>query len=668
MYRIGLLFAATLALGSAMAADVPVKLSVLADGSTVYLLSVDSSTSPLLARIRRVFPAPRTIGEVDGALSEVAWQRIDCRARTSQTDRLAWFTNAEATGEPLQELELPTQLREPVFVRPGENSAFGSILDTVCGTKLADASRRLPPVAAPPVQAGQVPPMPPGAPRLPAPSSPVVADAPAYPSPGGPGAGPAPRPGSQDGPVPPRQQTPPSGPNPTDGMRPPGVGPIADVRPFPDSVFTLGTMGQLAEFVYYDPDRLKVLATAGERMSELEGELVNGSIFREVVRGAIARNDKERLGYGAALANKQAMLDRASLVVERLPQLQPRPISSFRAELYRHAPSGQLILVFRGSQEPLDWFSNIWLGLDLGSIEAPHYDAARRLAEQVIKTGKRPIVVGHSLGGGMAQYVGHRFGLPVVAFNSSPLPARYIPSNGQPSPDKVRLFSAIEYQGSPDRFVTRADPVSLSMPRFAESTAETLGYVPGEAGLKAHQHIVMPVCVISRPEPFRTEEEQAQTNKIVNSAMNPSVLGYVAFGKPMMGAMEKGMEMWISKSVGNQLRTRGWQPDSNQPFDINVSKRMKEVVTDVAIDAFHNTQGAARMGKAVYDSTFGDIWKAAGAFGKAALKVAAKTEFHAMLLPHSMARFNRGMQTAVNDDVFLAQPVAEQCRKTATTY
>ena len=47
----------------------------------------------------------------------------------------------------------------------------------------------------------------------------------------------------------------------------------------------------------------------------------------------------------------------------------------------------------------------------------------------LVKQGIRPPVIGHSLGGGMAQYVAHGDGLKRVAFNASPLPERYLPRN-----------------------------------------------------------------------------------------------------------------------------------------------------------------------------------------------------------------------------------------------
>ena len=666
MYRASCLIAAVFALGSASAAERATKLSDLQDGSTLYLASVGISDNVYLVSTRRVFPAPRTVGNAEGVLAEISWQRVDCQARTDETERLEWYDNVEASGQPVHAFDMPHAMRQPLYLPPGDRSAFGAVLAAVCANGsvahngLQAPVGKLPGVAVTPWVSNTPSPNP-YPPR--APIGTVIPD-----SPGSQGNAPLPGANGPNGPAQTWREDSPPGLPPRNGPRLPGAGPIADERPFVDSVFTLGTMGRLAQYVYYDQDRFKVLTASGERMTELKSGLVSGSLFDGLVRTAITRNEKERTRYAAALAEKQAILADASLVEEPLPKLAFNTISAFRAELYRHVPSGQLILVFRGSQEPLDWFSNLWLGVDLLALEAPHYDAARRLTEQIVKTGRKPIVVGHSLGGGMAQYVGQMFSLRIVAFNSSPLPSRYIPARGKVAPEKIRLYSAIEYQGSAEHTVTHADPVSLTLPNWTESYAQSFGYTPEETLFKAHQHLVMPTCVVSRPEPYRTEEENAQLTRIMNTAMNPSAVGYLITGKPVRGAMEKGMEAWISRAIGTQLKNAAWQPISNHAFDKQVSNHMKEAVADVAIDAFHSAQGAAKMGKVVYDGTVGNIWKAVGAIGVATAKAAAKTSFNTAFLPHSMERFNRGMQAAISDDVFIARTIAAQCQRSATTY
>jgi hypothetical protein len=672
MHRAAFVIAASLLAATALAAADPAMLGRFEDGSTLYLASSDGAGNLRLVRTRRVYPAPRQVGQFSGVLSEIAWQRIDCITRTHETERMEWYDNPDASGRPLQEFDVPAALRQTLVVRADDRSVAGALVNAACaggGTVLA----------------GQ-----PTAPARPQPWAPARPGAPAWPgTPAGPGAFPPPGSTPADPAAPPlgglgeNRGAPPAPRGPDGGMPPTGRSPappkppqappepggtIADQRPFPESVFTLGTMGRLAQYVYFDQEQLALLSAAADTMARAQARLVPGSVMKSLVETAAARNDKALGRYRAALAAKEAMLASESLVSEPLPALPVKPIAAFRAELYRHVPSGQLILVFRGSQEGLDWLSNVWLGVDLFSIESPHYQAARELTERIVRSGKKPLVVGHSLGGGMAQYVGQLHGLKTVAFNSSPLPARYIPARHDKAPDNIKLFSAIEFYDQPNNTVTRADPVSLRLPKLAEDLSAWFGTAPDDGLVKAHQHLVAPVCVASRPQPFRNEEEDEDLGRRINHMLYPSVMGYVLTGQPMKGAIEQGMQVWISKEVGRQLSDPVWQPASRSAFDKRVSEYAKKEVASAAIDAFHAAQGAAKMGNVLYNSAVGSMWKAVSTMGKAAGKTMFKVELGLQFMPHSMERFNRGMLAEVGSDVFVARSITAQCRPPAATY
>jgi len=663
MHRAVLAVAASLVLAHAAAA--PLELGRLEDGSILYLASSDGSANLRLVRTHRVFAAPRTVGGTPGVLSEINWQRIDCVARTSEVERIEWYGNAEASGTALREFDLPAALRQKLTVRADDHSAVAVIFNAACFPGGPAAAQPQPilqpqPIQQPIRQPIQQP--------IRQPASPPPGNA--NPGPGGFPAGPghnAPPPsqGPGDG-KPPRYPLAPPAP-PAPALPPSGAEPIASYRPFPDSVFTLGTMGRLAQYVYYDQEQLAVMDGAADLIARARPGLAPGSAMKGIVETAAARNDKALQRYAAALADKDAMLARESLVSEPLPQLPSKPIAAFRAELYRYQPNGELILVFRGSQEGLDWVSNLWVGIDLLALEAPHYKAARELVERIVKSGRKPVVVGHSLGGGMAQYVGLQFGLKVVGFNSSPLPARYIPARARTAPKNIRLFSAIEYGDQPNQ-ATRADPVSLRLPTLAEKLAAFRGVPSDDNWVKAHQHLVLPVCVASRPQPFRNEEEDEALARLINRTLYPTLLGYMVTGQPMKAAAQQAMQAWIRTEVGRQLSEPVWQPATRTVFDQRVSAYAKDLVGTSAIDAFHAAQGAARMGNVLYNSMFGSMGKAATTMGTSLGVTMAKIEIGMQFMPHSMARFNRGMQAEVDRDVFVAKAVTAQCMPPASTY
>ncbi|MFC1776442.1 VWA domain-containing protein [Pseudomonadota bacterium] len=79
----------------------------------------------------------------------------------------------------------------------------------------------------------------------------------------------------------------------------------------------------------------------------------------------------------------------------------------FYASIFRHDSSGheEIALVFRGTDENLDWWTN--LHIDIPDGNAPEqYQMAADLVQKVVNTYPRAKVTlaGHSLGGGLAQY------------------------------------------------------------------------------------------------------------------------------------------------------------------------------------------------------------------------------------------------------------------------
>lgn len=651
-----------MAAGTAGASQ-PVMLGELDDGSVLLFVSSDGSGAQKMVRTRRVFATPQVVGEVRGVLSELTLQRIDCNARIQETVRMEWYGDTGATGEPLRALDVPASLRQQFVVGPQDRNIVAIVWTTACAPMLAT----------------RTPPRQPAAPATPA--SPLAAPAPASgegrtrndgwaDDPGTRVAVPQARDRDRDRNPPawPDPRGPGSGEAPPEQAREPG-GPIAASRPFASSVFTLGTMGRLAEFIYFDENQDRFLNAVAAKVAAGRAQLPNGGgMLQALAQRANTRIDKKHRHYQEAMADKAAFLARESLVSVRLPAMAAPPISAFRAELYEHTPSGELILVFRGSQEPLDWVSNLWLGVDLLSLEAPHYLAARELTERLVRLGKKPIVVGHSLGGGMAQYVGQMYGLKVVAFNSSPLPARYIPAKATTVPQNIKLFSAVEFNHMAQQDKGRADPVSLRIPNFTEALAAQRG-ADADAGLaKAHQHLVAPVCVLSRPNPFRLEDEDAAAAEVVNGAFYPSAIGYMLTGKVAHAAAEVAIEQAIGQKTRSYLSAPVWQPDSNSAFDKRVSGYARKLVANAGIEEYLAARAIGKMGSVLYNAGFGSMWQAAKVTGTAVAATVGKLEFGLALMPHSMARFNRGMQAELGSDVFTAKAITAQCQTPAATY
>lgn len=444
-------------------------------------------------------------------------------------------------------------------------------------------------------------------------------------------------------PAPPIELAEPEGPpyQPIEVLTPPPRTGAADQPVFGDYVFTLRTLAQLADLVYLNEsdvaktqavitaleDALTVFDTRGDQY-----DAYRKSVTREAFQqGSIElANDLQRLGGKADLLRREGL--------ERVPlPKMTGTMPSFRAELYRHTQSRQHVLVFRGSAEVYDWISNLWLGVDLGEIEAPHYASARQLVGLLAKAGVRPLLVGHSLGGGMAQYAAHTYNLKVVAFNSSPLPQRYLPKTSRFSADNARIFSALELPakppqlGQPDQ--RQGDPVSLGVANVAKWASKYTD------ALKASHHLVVPICLLTYPDPRRTELEDMKmagvmatmfTGRPVYTALTRNALNLVGLAGGLM-AIDKAAKALVDDPV--------WRRHKSETQE--VGKQARNRVAKVVVAKLMTAQATLQLGKWMLRKNMG---KTALEIAAAMAEAAAAAWVNRMLEVHSMERFVRGLE------------------------
>ena len=129
------------------------------------------------------------------------------------------------------------------------------------------------------------------------------------------------------------------------------------------------------------------------------------------------------------------------------------PIHGFGAALYK--VGNGYMLAFRGTDQLMDWPGNIKQGVGL---KASQYEQAIKLAEQVyMATGGNVIMVGHSLGGGLASAGSYATGARAVTFNAAGLHSRY--RTGKPGDIRAHYIA-----GDP---LTRLQGLNPLMPRAA---------------------------------------------------------------------------------------------------------------------------------------------------------------------------------------------------------
>jgi len=125
-------------------------------------------------------------------------------------------------------------------------------------------------------------------------------------------------------------------------------------------------------------------------------------------------NDRATITYDAQLSGPGSTIDSRPHVVDD-------PFG-FHASAYRSPNSNTIIVAFAGTTatSPADWMTNI---SHLNQVPQ-QYLAALEFVRHLIDQGTPPnqiVLTGHSLGGGLAQFVALALGLPAVTFNSAGL-------------------------------------------------------------------------------------------------------------------------------------------------------------------------------------------------------------------------------------------------------
>ncbi|CAM4233041.1 DUF2974 domain-containing protein [Roseateles saccharophilus] len=426
----------------------------------------------------------------------------------------------------------------------------------------------------------------------------------------------------------------------------PGGGPsIIDAPAFPGSAFSVRTLARLALGTYTSPAMLQAEMDVAVVLNQVLGQVEsrptpNQSLKLMLTRRSLDVTLHKQEALERSLGDKAALLESADLQAMALPPLPRHTPSSFVAELYRHNASGQYVLAFRGTAEAADWISNLWMGVDLAEVTAPHYAAAEELLAELRKRGISPLVVGHSLGAGMAQYVAYRFGLKVVGFNASPLPIRYL-SGRRYDPADARLFTALELPppGTPvssDHDQRLGDPLSLGLDSLRKHAPRA------DAWIKANRQLVKPVCLLTLPEPYFDADEDADMARAVGehfvsgplqSLLTASTAGTVkSIAKKM--AISQGLEMllddpaWAQASIGHAAAA--------------VEAQRRAVIAGV--EQAKALQGMAKALGWLYNASTGrNMGKTAVQIGAGVVDLIAAQYVKRLLQVHGMARFVRGL-------------------------
>jgi Lipase (class 3) len=99
-------------------------------------------------------------------------------------------------------------------------------------------------------------------------------------------------------------------------------------------------------------------------------------------------------------------------------ELHPDNVLGFSYGIFQRSGTGEIVLAYTGTNEKVDWVSNITAGSGLPSWQVSN---AALVCQQVkAKYGSNITLSGHSLGGGLASIMSTWFNRPSVVFDKVP--------------------------------------------------------------------------------------------------------------------------------------------------------------------------------------------------------------------------------------------------------
>ena len=182
-----------------------------------------------------------------------------------------------------------------------------------------------------------------------------------------------------------------------------------------------GTISRIDQGMRQSFRRVVASSIVGGTISALTG----GKFANGTITGAFSRafNDERHWSArdrAAAVASEAVYgVDNGGLLKELGVDYSPR--HGLQAAL--STQGDHYFLAFRGSEEAVDWRTNLYQGL---AIKTSQYEQAISLAIAVDKaTGGNLTITGHSLGGGLAAAAANATGGKAVTFNAAGLSRRY---------------------------------------------------------------------------------------------------------------------------------------------------------------------------------------------------------------------------------------------------
>lgn len=214
-------------------------------------------------------------------------------------------------------------------------------------------------------------------------------------------------------------------------------------------------------------------------------DLVLARIAQDVYRS----EDRSR----PRIADWRPLSDEECLRVGIDPALRSDRASGFDADLYSDG-QGRYVLAYRGTDAGRDWAANLGQGLGLETVQ---YNRAMALAvEAKVAFGNELVIVGHSLGGGLAVVGAVAANVPAVTFNAAGIKDKTLERAGF---DAAAVRQDAEEQGWVRRYAVGNEILT----ELQENNLATRYLLPDAIGRKIELTDPDPLSVWQRLNPAR---------------------------------------------------------------------------------------------------------------------------------------------------------------------
>ena len=185
------------------------------------------------------------------------------------------------------------------------------------------------------------------------------------------------------------------------------------------------------------------------------------------------------------------------------PERSSDPETGFHARIYQHREHG-FALVLRGTDEARDWVSNLRQGVGLGDLQ---YRQAVSLAISARSAfGDELVIVGHSLGGGLASIASLRTGVPAVTFNAAGVHDRTL--------DHYGITRDARHRAAETGQVRRYTVDNEILTSLQEHALQTRGILPDAIGHRIRLSDPEPLSIFDRLATHRRLSHALETHSM----------------------------------------------------------------------------------------------------------------------------------------------------------